>query len=269
MPARGPAALKSAQSMDTTPPVNARRLNPVDGWLRRLSLRLRPPRCLLCRAPGSDGRELCADCARDLPWNRHCCARCALPLPATEADDDRVCGDCQQHPPAFDRLVAPFRYAYPLDGLVTRFKFHHDLASGVLLADLMAESWRDDRTPRPELVVPVPLHTRRLRERGYNQSLELARRLAPALGLPIDTAALTRRRATLAQTELDARARHRNVQGAFDAEASRIRDRDILLIDDVATTAATLNECARILKQAGARTVHAAVIARAPHRSDT
>lgn len=251
--------------MDPTFPVNARRLNPVDGFWRRLGLRLLPPRCLLCRAPGAEGRELCADCRRDLPWNRACCARCALPLaPADHADAERICGDCPQHPPVFDRLRAPFRYAYPLDGLITRFKFHHDLAAGVLLADLMTEAFAGDLHARPDLIVPVPLHVQRLRERGYNQSLELAKRLAPALGLRLDAAALGRQRATAAQSELAAADRHRNVRDAFVADAARVHDRDIALIDDVATTAATASECARALKAAGARNVSVWVVARAP-----
>jgi ComF family protein len=253
--------------MDPTSSVNAHRLNPVDGWLRRLSLRLLPPHCLLCRAPGANGRELCADCARDLPWNRDHCARCALPLPPTDVVGDRVCGDCQQHPPTFDRLIAPFRYAYPLDGLITRFKFHHDLAAGVLLADLMGDALATEfsaSTARPDGLVPVPLHAKRLRERGYNQSLELAKRIAPAFGLRIDRDALTRQRATEAQSALDAVARRRNVRDAFIANPARVRDRSIAVIDDVATTAATASECARALTQAGARSVTFFVIARAP-----
>ena len=253
--------------MDPTPPVNAHRLNPVDGWLRRLSLHLLPPRCLLCGGPGMAGRELCAPCAADLPWNRSQCAQCALPLVASTEH----CGECQQHPPAFDRLVAPLRYAYPRDGLITRFKFHHDLAAGVLLADLLGDALAKrlaDAATRPDLLVPVPLHAQRLRERGYNQSLELARRLAPAIGLRIDAAALARARATAAQSELDAAARRRNVRDAFVADPARVRDRHIALIDDVATTAATAHECARALKLAGARDVSVYVIARAPARHD-
>ena len=133
---RGHAALKFAQSMAPTPTVNAYRLNPVDGYWRRLGLRLLPPRCLLCGAAGAMRRELCAPCTAGLPWNHHHCARCALPL-AVSADH---CGRCQQQLPAFDRLIAPFRYDYPLDGLIQRFKFNHDLAAGVLLADLMTDT---------------------------------------------------------------------------------------------------------------------------------
>ncbi len=253
--------------MDPTPSVNARRLNPVDGWLRRLSLRLLPPRCLLCGGPGMAGRELCAPCAGDLPRNRSHCAQCALPL----ARSTEHCGDCQQHPPAFDRLLAPLRYAYPLDGLITRFKFHHDLAAGIVLADLVADALlprRAETALYPDLIVPVPLHARRLRERGYNQSLELAKRLAPAFGLRIDTAALARPRATAAQSELDAAARRRNVRDAFVADPARVHGRHIALIDDVATTAATVHECARALKLAGARAVSVYVIARAPALHD-
>ena len=132
------------------------------------------------------------------------------------------------------------------------------------LTALVSRYSAEDAATRPDLLVPVPLHAQRLRERGYNQSLELARRLAPAIGLRIDAAALARARATAAQSELDAAARRRNVRDAFVADPARVRDRHIALIDDVATTAATAHECARALKLAGARDVSVYVIARAP-----
>lgn len=251
--------------MDAPAPVNAHRLNPVDGIFRRLGLRLLPPRCLLCRAPGANGRELCSDCARDLPWNRSACARCALPLPAPAA----ACGDCLQHPPPFERLFAPLRYADPLDALVQRFKFRHDLAAGVLLADLLGDALTEvpvDPLTGPDLLVPVPLHARRLAERGYNQSLELAKRIAPALQLRIDAAALTRTRATEVQSGLDAKARRQNVHDAFAADPARVRDRRVALLDDVATTTATAHECSRALLRAGAHSVHVWTVARAPAR---
>lgn len=169
------------------------------------------------------------------------------------------------------RLIAPLRYEFPLDSLITRFKFHHDLAAGLLLAELLADAlamtWPEsdqNSTERPDLLVPVPLHDKRLRERGFNQALELAKRIAPRLGLPIDHTALGRRRATQAQSELAAKARRRNVHDAFIAEPTRVTDCHILLIDDVATTTATAEECARALKVAGARSVSVGVIARAP-----
>lgn len=253
--------------MDAPAPVNAFRLNPVDGIFRRLGLRLLPPRCLLCRAPGANGRELCLACANDLPWNRSSCARCALPLPAPAA----ACGDCLQHPPPFARLLAPLCYADPLDALVQRFKFRHDLAAGVLLADLLGDALAavpDDPATRPDLLVPVPLHAKRLAERGYNQSLELAKRIAPALRLRIDAAALARTRATEVQSGLDAKARRQNVHDAFTADAARVCDRHIALLDDVATTTATAHECTRALLRAGARSVHVWVLARAAARRE-
>jgi ComF family protein len=115
------------------------------------------------------------------------------------------------------------------------------------------------------LIVPVPLHAQRLRDRGYNQSLELAKRLAPVLGLGIDAAALHRHRATAAQSGLDAADRHRNVRDAFAADPARVHNRRILLLDDVATTGATAQACASALKQAGAHRVDVWVVARAPH----
>ncbi|MBP9153589.1 MAG: ComF family protein [Xanthomonadales bacterium] len=242
-------------------------MNPVDGYWRRLGLRLLPPRCLLCGAAGAMRRELCAPCTAGLPWNHHHCARCALPL-AVSADH---CGRCQQQLPAFDRLIAPFRYDYPLDGLIQRFKFNHDLAAGVLLADLMTDTLAarlTDPAAYPNLLVPVPLHTKRLRERGFNQSLELAKRIAPGFALGIDADALVRDRATEAQSGLAAAARRNNVRDAFRADPTRVANRHIALVDDVATTAATVNECARALRQAGANQISVWVVARAPAQRD-
>ena len=250
--------------MSTAASVNEHRLNPVDGWWRRLGFLVLPPRCLLCRSAGARGRELCAHCASDLPWNHICCARCALPLVQAAA----ACGRCLKRAPAYSRLLAPLRYAYPLDGLIMRFKFNQDLAAGTLLADLVIDALHDTltNTSSPDLVVPVPLHANRLRERGYNQSLELARRIAPALRLPIAIDALRRTRATEVQSGLDAKARKQNVRGAFAADANDVHDRHVALVDDVVTTGATVHECAQALKRAGAREVSVWAVARAPER---
>ena len=227
-------------------------------WIEALRCGLLPPRCLLCGAPGHDGIDLCADCAAELPRNRSCCARCALPLPTPAA----LCGQCQRHPPAWDVAWAPFRYGWPLDRLESRYKFGAALAAGRALGAL----WQ--REPMlvelPALIVPVPLHRARLRQRGYNQALELARPLAKALGLPCRHDALRRTRVTGAQTELDAVARRRNVRGAFDVREGIALPSHVAVLDDVMTTGATLAECARVLKRAGVRRVDVWALARAP-----
>ncbi len=218
--------------------------------------RLLPPRCLLCGAPG-EGLDLCADCRMDLPINASCCAHCALPLPYPAAR----CGACLRRAPAWDGAWAPYRYGWPLDRLESRFKFSANLAAGRVLGTL----WAAHPLPlRPQLIVPVPLHRARLRARGYNQALELARCLARQHGLPLRRDLLRRTQATAAQTELDARARRRNVRGAFEVRGNLDGLDQVALVDDVMTTGATLSECARVLKRAGVQRVQAWALARAP-----
>ena len=214
-------------------------------WWKKLSRLGLPWRCQLCGAPGADGIDLCDDCIADLPRNTVCCARCALPLASPAA----LCGACQRRLPPWDAAWAPFIYGWPLDRLESRFKFSGDLACGRSLPKL----WRDTVLPLdpPELILPVPLHRQRLRERGYNQALELARPLARALSVPLRHEVLRRNRPSTPQTELDARARRRNVSKAFSLKPTAALPAHVVIVDDVMTTGATLAECARALKRAG------------------
>jgi ComF family protein len=234
----------------------------VDGLASRLLRAVLPLRCLLCGGMGADGRDLCDGCTQDCAINRICCPRCALPL-ETPAP---LCGDCLQHEPPFAAAWAPFRYGHPLDLLETRFKFGGDLAAGRVLADLLVERAGIDAPARPALLIPVPLHVSRLRSRGYNQALELARPLAQALVIPLDHDLLVRTKATPAQTGLDAKARRRNVRGAFVLATPTVLPDHVVLFDDVMTTGATLRECARTLRHAGASRVDVWALARAPQR---
>ena len=168
-------------------------------WLRNDAARLLwPARCLACGDRGGDGIDLCAACAaapavepQRLPALRD---PAAGPAAVVAGESAPVCGACLQHRAALARPVRAARaevhaacvYAAPLDRLLPRFKFHHDLAAGGLLAQLMAQAFAT--LPRPDALVPVPLHRARLRQRGYDQALELARPLARALGLPLLTA---------------------------------------------------------------------------------
>jgi ComF family protein len=223
-----------------------------------LSRWLLPLRCLLCGAPGEHGMDLCAACAAELPRNRSCCACCALPLPVPAA----LCGECQRHAPPWQAAWAPFRYGWPLDRLESRFKFGRDLAAGRALAML----WQREPAPlpAPELLLPVPLHRARLRQRGYNQALELAKPLARHFGLPLRRDVLLRKRGTTAQTELDAATRRRNVRGAFAVRAGSALPAHVAILDDVMTTGATLAECVRVLRRAGVARVDVWALARAP-----
>lgn len=234
----------------------------VDGWRQRIEFALLPAFCLLCRAPSDTRRDLCRACAADLQFNQPCCQRCALPLQRNEP----LCGICLKHEPPFAAAWAPYRYAYPLDQLVTRFKFGRDLAAGRVLQELWMAAAKDTPPVLPALLVAIPLHTSRLRERGYNQALELAKPLAAMLGLPLAHDLLIRHRATQAQTGLDLKTRSRNVKDAFVVNLNIDLPEHVVLLDDVMTTGATLRECARTLRRAGVARVDVWALARAPQR---
>ncbi|PPU93962.1 ComF family protein [Xanthomonas albilineans] len=240
-------------------PVNFAIANRVDGCWRWLQRRLLPERCLVCTEPGAPGLDLCPACCDALPWNAHACRHCALPLPGLDAD--QLCGACQRRRPPLHLVVSACVYAAPVDGLLRRFKFHQDLVAGRLLAALLQA--RCAALPRPQALLPIPLHTARLRERGYDQALELARPLARALDVPV-CHGLQRVRATVAQSELDARARRRNLRGAFAVPDPAVLPAHVALIDDVMTTGATLHAAAQALRRAGVTRVDAWVVARVP-----
>jgi ComF family protein len=239
----------------------------VDGFWPRLQRAVLPPHCLLCGGGGEHGRDLCSACAADLVRNQTCCPRCALPLQAQAP----LCGECLQRPPPFAAAFAPFVYAHPLDLLMTRLKFGRSLAAGRVLSELWTEASAAFCPPLPALFVPVPLHRSRLRERGYNQALELIRPLARARGIPVAESLLSRTRATPAQANLDAVTRRQNLRGAFEFHASALGGTapggaHVALVDDVMTTGATLRECARVLRRAGIGRIDVWALARAPRR---
>jgi len=231
-------------------------MSKVDDCIALLSRSLLPFRCQVCGERGA-ADDLCALCRCALPWNRHACRRCGLPLPQAEP----ACGHCLQQPPPFSATRAALVYAFPLDRLLLRFKFHGDLAAGRLLADLFCEQLGDG--PLPQALLPVPLHRARLRERGYDQALELAKSIAKRIDVPLHRKHLRRVRRTARQSELGLAARQRNLRGAF-AVAGESLPRHVALIDDVMTTGATLRECAQTLLRSGVERVDVWVIARAP-----
>ena len=232
----------------------------VDGRLAAPLAWLFALRCLVCGEPGANGRDLCASCHSALPWQGPACLRCALPLPQAG-----LCGDClqtarHQGGPALDETHAAFEYAFPLDRLLPRLKFHRDFAAGRVLAQCMAERYAS--LPRPDALLPVPLHRARLRRRGYDQALELAKPLARALSLPLLDDVLHRHKTTTAQSRLDADARQRNLRDAFAVAPGAKLPAHVVLLDDVMTTGATLHAAARALRMAGVRRVDAWICAR-------
>jgi ComF family protein len=210
---------------------------------------LAPLRCHWCGLETA-GDPVCAPCAMSLPWNTSACRACALPLAA--AVEDGACADCLRDSPPQDRSWAAFRYEAPVAHGILELKFRGRLAPARVLGHLMAERLARRAAPMPELLIPVPLHARRLRRRGYNQALELGRELARRLSLRLAPLAARRTRATGEQTRLDAAGRRRNVRGAFMVDARAVRDRHVALLDDVITTGATVAELARAARAAGA-----------------
>jgi ComF family protein len=227
-------------------------------WFHRLGLTLLPPRCLLCGEHGHAGLDLCLACRHALPWNHHACPQCALPL-ETPSGSASPCGRCLRQPPPLRHAAAAFVYGFPLDRLVPRFKFHHDLAAGRLMAQLMAEHFSGHAAGT---LVPIPLHPRRLSRRGYDQAGQLAKALSQQLALPWQATLLRRVRDTAAQSELEADARRRNLRQAFTVDADGPLPEHVTLVDDVMTTGATLHAAARALGRAGVARVDAWVCAR-------
>ncbi|MHA8018598.1 double zinc ribbon domain-containing protein [Stenotrophomonas hibiscicola] len=208
-------------------------------------------RCLVCGDPGHDDLDLCCACLADLPWAGRACLRCALPLPDTALI---VCGSCREEVPPQTATHASLLYLPPVDQLLVRYKFHQDLAAGRLLAQLM------QRAPPPwwcPPLVPVPLHNRRLRQRGYNQAGELCR----LLPMPV-WQGLYRRRHTAPQSERTAEQRRENLFDAFDVRG--LVPTRLTVVDDVMTTGSTVMEVAETLRLVGAAEVRVWVCARAP-----
>ena len=226
-----------------------------------------PPTCIPCGAPGDDGLDLCAGCRAELPAMGVACLRCARPLPdavlATPDAPAPLCGPCRRKPPPFTRAYAAFRYEQPLPTLVGALKYRGRLDTLRLMGLLLAESLTQVDAEAPAGIVPVPLHPRRLRERGYNQALELARIVGRRLDVAVLANSCARVRATPPQTGLEAKARQQNLRGAFAATAD-LTGAHLAVLDDVVTTGSTVGEVARALLAAGAARVDVWCLARTP-----
>jgi ComF family protein len=215
--------------------------------------RLLPQDCILCAAPAAHSL-LCPACSTSLPqMPATLCPLCALPTP-----DSSACGACLKKAPYFDATRAVFRYEFPLDRLIQSLKYGHRLAC----ADFLGRALAGVALPlRPHLIVPVPLAPARIAERGFNQAVEIARPLARSLGIPLQLTSIRRGRDTSPQASLPWKERAKNIHHAFECDAD-LAGRTVLVVDDVMTTGATLNELARILKAHGAVRVENLVLAR-------
>lgn len=216
--------------------------------------------CVLCGSMSRDGLW-CAPCDAAMPYlDMQRCPVCALPTPSGE-----VCGHCLQTPPAYQHALAVFGYHFPVDKLIQTMKYQEQLAlSGIFAEKLLA---RIDRAHLPDYLIPMPLHPAKLKQRGFNQALLLAKPLAYALSIPLLSNTCHRLRDTPSQTDLPWDERSKNVKDAFGCDMD-LTGKHIALLDDVMTTGASLNELARAVQKCGATYISAWVVARTqPHQS--
>jgi len=212
--------------------------------------------CAVCGGQAQGHLDICSGCEAELPVHTSACQCCAEPLPKMG-----VCGQCLQQSPAFDYAWAAFTYAPPVDTLLRGLKFHQRLSVARLLGQMMAKQIEHDHT-LPELILPVPLHRARLRERGFNQAQMLAQEISSHLNIPMALDVCQRSVSTQAQAGMDKAARKRNLTGAFTLNRPVGAER-VVLVDDVMTTGSTLNVLASLLKRAGVKEVGVWVCARA------
>ena len=231
-------------------------------WLKNVQI------CLLCDEQTDSLSLICIACESELPWLIDPCEHCALPMPMSGL----TCAQCLRRTPAFRDVIVPWLYDFPIDTLVTRFKHQGKWPIGRLLAELLGQTLQhrfDEGLQRPDVLVPVPLGNKRMRQRGYNQAAMLAHWLGSELQLPVDEKTIRRVKETPAQQGLDAKARKRNLRDAFALiELHRVSGKHVALIDDVLTTGSTADMIARLLISAGARKVDVYCLARTPKPGD-
>lgn len=227
--------------------------------LKRIIRFIYPATCILCGQQGSANRDLCAACAADIVCNEHACRCCAIPLPV--GADQQLCGQCLQKKPVYDYAWSPFLYAQPLEWIIQQIKFNSRLSYTAVLAELLIEHMPELKD-RPDCLMPVPLHDRRMRQRGFNQSLELSRAVAEKLKIPLEITQCRRTKYSGSQTGMDAKQRRRNVKGIFEFNNTK-NYKHVVIFDDVVTTGSTVTELSRVLKREGVKRVGIWSLARA------
>jgi ComF family protein len=221
--------------------------------LQQINHWLLPHTCILCHYPTFNGQDLCQPCFNELPILPQSCSRCANIL----AFPDSKCGQCLKKPPIATKTHALFLYQSPVTKLIMELKFHENLINARLLGELMTQAIRTrwyHQLPLPDVIIPVPLHPRRLAERGFNQALEISRPIAKTLSLKLDIQQCERIKNTVAQAQQAAKDRRQNLRGAFKIHGN-FNGRHIAILDDVITTGSTLQAFALALKKAGARQI--------------
>jgi ComF family protein len=215
--------------------------------------------CMLCANHNGGEHGLCSDCLQSLPWHTAPkCPQCGL------LSDGLICGHCLQSAPSFDATHALFSYDYPLDRLLQHYKYKESLHLADTFSALFIKNLLDtapNNHAQTDLVLPMPMHNERLKQRGFNQALEIARLISKHRQIKLDFTSCQRTRLTPPQASLPLKERIKNIRGVFECDKN-LQGLNIALVDDVMTTGASLNELAKTLKQAGAAHVECWVIAR-------
>lgn len=228
----------------------------ASGQYNQLMNWLLPRRCLLCGA-SADVSHLCTGCKADLPRIELACPQCGVSV-----QTEGLCAACLQHPPPFASTIAPLAYAGSVRYLLTQFKFNGRLSHGVPLRVVLHEAVDERDMTKPQALIPVPIHPKRLAERGFNQAVELAMPLARELQIPVLLNAVQRQRATAPQFQLSGDERVANVRGAFVLRAGTLLPKHVAIVDDVLTTGATVRELAKLLRKHGCERVEVWCVAR-------
>lgn len=223
------------------------------------TIKLFTPSCVLCNDVAEE-ISLCESCQQDLPKIQYSCYQCGLPF--KEKINDTLCGQCQQSSPPIDYLISSLAYDYPVDYLVSQLKFNRNLTFAKILSQLLLNTLQSQQHELPDLIIPVPLHKKRLRKRGFNQALEIARPIAKILNIPLNKQVIKRTKQTEAQSLLNAIERKKNLRQSFKIIKS-ITAKHVVIIDDVVTTGATVFELAKLLKKSRVEKVGVWAVARA------
>ena len=230
--------------------------------LKQFTQHLFPNHCLLCDLKCGSQQFICTNCFDALPLHRVGCKQCGLPIKETESEIR--CGKCISNPPSFDNTFSLFEYAAPISTLIWQLKFHGNLSIAQLFAQYWIDSIDQFYAPNtlPNLIIPVPLHASRLKQRGFNQALEIAKPIGKYFHIPVDTKTCIRIKNTQAQSSLHAQKRKHNVDNAFGLSYS-ITAKHVAILDDVMTTGNTVSEISHLLKKVGVEKVDVWCCARA------
>lgn len=225
---------------------------------KALGYSLLSPTCVVCRLPCTQHRDLCQHCAADFLPTKQACYQCALPLETKNA----ICGQCLRNPPPYQHCIAPYLYQAPLSGLIQTLKFQQQLVHANVLGHLLADHLQKQyaKQPLPEVIIPIPLHRNRLRQRGFNQAVEIGKVVSRRLQRPLDRYSARRVRNTQPQSDLTAEQRRHNLRGAF--TINQLKVNHVAVLDDVITTGSTLQEFCGELRNLGIEKIDVWCVAR-------